>query len=141
MAEHFGSRPEYSQAVTEYSGFWIRVVAAIIDAIILGVITGVLSFIDNLVVSTSISTIIGWIYYSAMTATRGQTLGKMVVGVKVTTVDGHQPDWTVAIIREVPGKIISGIVFGLGYLWVAFDSKKQGWHDKIAKTYVVPAGR
>lgn len=124
--------------MTEYSGFWIRVVAVIIDSIILGVVTAIFRFADDNTYF-GISTVIGWIYYSAMTATRGQTLGKMVVGIKVVKVDGTQPDWTVAIVREVPGKIVSGIVFLLGFIWVAFDARKQGWHDKIAKTYVVSA--
>ena len=42
-----------------------------------------------------------------------------------------------AILREVIGKWISGSVFDLGYIWVAFDEKRQGWHDKIAGTYVI----
>ena len=122
-----------------YSGFWIRFVAAIIDGIIVGVIASVFLFAGaNQTAYSAFDTVIGWVYYTAMTATRSQTLGKMAVGIKVIREDGSPPDWTVALIREVPGKIVSGIVFLLGYIWAGFDAKKQAWHDKIAKTYVVP---
>jgi uncharacterized RDD family membrane protein YckC len=40
-------------------------------------------------------------------------------------------------IARYAGYIIAGIPFCLGYIWAAFDSKKQGWHDKIAGTVVV----
>ena len=43
--------------------------------------------------------------------------------------------------REVVGKFISGLVLNLGYLWVIWDGQKQGWHDKIADTYVVRVTR
>lgn len=39
--------------------------------------------------------------------------------------------------RETIGKILSGVVFNLGYLWIAIDDKEQTWHDKIAKTFVI----
>ena len=40
-------------------------------------------------------------------------------------------------LREIVGKFLSGIAFYVGYVWIAFDRDKQGWHDKIAETYVV----
>ncbi len=39
--------------------------------------------------------------------------------------------------REILGKFVSSILLGIGYLMVAFDSQKQGLHDKIADTYVI----
>ena len=44
-----------------------------------------------------------------------------------------------AAVREILGKLISTIVLFIGFLWIAFDDKKQGWHDKLASTYVVKA--
>jgi RDD family. len=35
------------------------------------------------------------------------------------------------------GMIISGLVLLLGYIWILIDKKNQGWHDKIAGTYVI----
>ena len=37
------------------------------------------------------------------------------------------------MIAQIP----SGIVLGLGYVWIGFDSRKQGWHDQIARTFVL----
>jgi uncharacterized RDD family membrane protein YckC len=69
-------------------------------------------------------------------ATTGQTLGKMALGIKVIGADGAPVSWGKAILRYV-GYIVSGLVLGLGFIWVAFDARRQGWHDKIAGTYVV----
>jgi hypothetical protein len=69
-------------------------------------------------------------------ATSGQTPGKMALGIKVIGTDGAPVGWGKALLRYV-GYIISGLVLALGFIWIAFDSKRQGWHDKIAKTYVV----
>ncbi|HUE75473.1 MAG TPA: RDD family protein [Chloroflexota bacterium] len=50
--------------------------------------------------------------------------------------DGSNLDVVGAIIRYI-GAIVAAIPFGLGYLWVIWDPNKQGWHDKIAGTYVI----
>ena len=44
--------------------------------------------------------------------------------------------WTM-LFREWIGKIISGMIFSLGYLWILIDKERQGWHDKLASTYVI----
>ena len=61
----------------------------------------------------------------------------MAVGVQVVKQDGEIPRIGTALLREVIGKFISWIVLLIGYIWVAFNKDKQGWHDKIASTYVV----
>jgi uncharacterized RDD family membrane protein YckC len=53
--------------------------------------------------------------------------------------DGSRPDWVVSLLRYV-GLIISFAVIFIGVIWVAFDGRKQGWHDKIAGTLVVRDG-
>lgn len=67
----------------------------------------------------------------------GRTLGKMAVGTKVVNEDGIAPSLLTALVREVIGKFVSAIVLMLGYIWILFDPKFQGWHDKIASTYVI----
>lgn len=67
----------------------------------------------------------------------GRTLGKMAMGTKVVNEDGRSPSLLTAFVREVIGKFVSAIVLGLGYIWILFDPKFQGWHDKIAGTYVI----
>ena len=90
-------------------------------------------------------TLIWAAYEIGLTATRGQTLGKMALGSKVVReADGGLPDWGPAALRwviELVGSFVCCI--GLILVWVSpfFDSTKrfQGWHDKVAKTLVVQA--
>jgi uncharacterized RDD family membrane protein YckC len=80
-----------------------------------------------------------WLYHWLFIGLAGRTLGKMVVGIKVTNAQGDRPGLGVAALREILGKTLSALVFCLGFLWIAWDEKKQGWHDRIAGTYVVKA--
>lgn len=112
----------------EYAGFWIRLVAAIIDGAILAVAT---------FFTRGFGTILVWLYFWLFTGLTGQTLGKMVVGVKVVDAKGDRPTIGIAALREILGKTLSVIALFIGLLWIAWDDKKQGWHDKIAGTYVV----
>jgi uncharacterized RDD family membrane protein YckC len=66
----------------------------------------------------------------------GQTLGKSVTGMKVVGADGGPLSWGQGLLRYV-GYLVSAAVFSLGFIWISFDLKRQGWHDKIAKTYVI----
>ena len=67
----------------------------------------------------------------------GQTPGMMVMKIKLCRTDGTYPiGYMPGFLRWI-GMHISGFVFYLGFLWVLIDKNKQGWHDKIADTYVV----
>lgn len=78
-------------------------------------------------------------YYIYFTG-KGQTLGKKALKIRVCKVeDGQVPGYVKAFLRELVGKMVSSLVFGLGYLWPLWDSRKQAWHDKIAGTVVVKA--
>ncbi len=142
----------------EFAGFWRRFGAYIIDAVVLSAIFGVLqpllwpdfgklfnfstSFDSNYwmtqfrVLANVISAILSGVYFVVFWVWRGQTLGMMVAGVKVVRIDGTQVDTGRAIVRYL-GYLISIIPFFLGFIWIAFDAHKQGWHDKLAETYVV----
>jgi uncharacterized RDD family membrane protein YckC len=74
-----------------------------------------------------------------MTGLKGQTVGKMAVGIKVVNRQGNMPGLGRAALREVVGKTISTVIIGVGFLWITWDSQKQGLHDKIADTFVVKA--
>ena len=76
------------------------------------------------------------VYYIGSWAKAGQTIGKMTIGVKVVGADGKPPSWGAAILRYI-GYMVNIIVFSIGFLWIVFDGKRQGWHDKLAGTYVV----
>jgi len=68
---------------------------------------------------------------------RGQTVGKMAVGIKVVDKEGKTPTLGQAALREIVGKTISAIILYIGFLMIAWDKQKQGLHDKIAETYIV----
>ena len=126
----------------ELMGFWIRVVAALIDAILISVVVVVAGSILSGIglgdtASTLISGIIGWIYHVAFITAKGQTIGKMIVGVQVVNRDGNIPGLGAVLLREIVGKFLSGIALMLGYLWVGWDKEKRGWHDHIGGTYVI----
>lgn len=76
-------------------------------------------------------------YFILLTYFYNATLGKMLLKIKVVNTNYQKLSFIQVLIRELIGKFISGLIFGLGYIWVIFDDKKQGWHDKIAKTYVI----
>ena len=118
-------------------GFWIRFGAWFIDyVVVLGAI--------NILISIVLSDVFGllglpilWLYFWLFTGLKGQTLGKMAVRIKVVDDQGDVPGLGRAALRELLGKPISVIVIFLGLFWIAWDKQKQGWHDKIATTYVV----
>lgn len=84
--------------------------------------------------------VITTLYYTLMTA-RGATVGKKVFGMKVVKEDGSPIGFGRSLLRHTIGYWVSAAVFGLGFIWIGFDPHKQGWHDKIAGTYVVRANR
>jgi uncharacterized RDD family membrane protein YckC len=135
----------------EKAGFLVRLVAYVIDAIILAVVDGILQAIfvasamrPDAGGGAMILAVIGYILIIVWTfgyliyfwSTSGQTIGKKIMGLKVVTVDGGQLTAGKAFVRVI-GYAISGIVIYLGFLWIIWDANKQGWHDKIAGTYVV----
>jgi len=121
----------------EYAGFWRRFVAWIIDGILLGAVSGILMFIISAQQTASwLGTVIGIVYIVGFWTWRGQTPGKMVMGVKIIKTDGSPIGIGRAILRYI-GYLVSAIIIFIGYLMIAWDGRKQGLHDKIAGTYVV----
>jgi uncharacterized RDD family membrane protein YckC len=77
------------------------------------------------------------VYFIGFWTWRGQTPGMMLLGLRIARdADGTPPGLARSILRYV-GYVVSTIVLFIGFIWVAFDRKKQGWHDKIAGTVVV----
>lgn len=124
--------------VVEYMGFWIRLAALLIDLILLVIVNLLVTFaLGESLITSLLNLAINWGYAVIMIAWRGQTVGKMMVGIQVVDRQGNIPGIGTVLLREVVGKFLSGIALGLGYLWVAWDREKRGWHDHIAGTYVV----
>lgn len=143
---------EQQESDFEYVGFWARVGASLIDTlfmmlILIPVIFFVFSSInlDNYLYSDSdalgdaniilnlcyfVVIITFWIFKSA---TPGKMAFKAII---VDAKTGLKPSVLQYIVRCI-GYIVSTIPFCLGLLWVGWDSKKQGWHDKMARTVVI----
>jgi uncharacterized RDD family membrane protein YckC len=69
---------------------------------------------------------------------KGQTPGKMLLGLQVVHYQtGRIPGFGRMLLREIVGRFLSGLFFGLGYLWAIFDKNSQAWHDKLAGTVVL----
>ncbi len=75
-------------------------------------------------------------YYVYLHATYGQTFGKMAMKIKVVNEDGTPLDYPKAFLRWM-GYFLCDLTFYIGYLWAAFDHRKQGLHDKVCRTVVV----
>ena len=137
-----------------YAGFWRRFVANLLDGIILGIVSFPINFITSLISGTSnsnspaamLASSVGSLivlaiqiaYFVYFIGSKGQTLGKMVMKIKVVKVGTNEaPGYVKAFLRDIVGKMLSALVLSLGYLWMLWDSKKQTWHDKIAGTVVV----
>lgn len=71
---------------------------------------------------------------------RGLTPGKKLLGLRVVhRQSGAAPGFGTMFLREIVGRFVSGLIFGLGYLWALFDKNGQAWHDKLAGTVVLKA--
>ncbi len=132
-----------------YGGFWIRVLAYVLDVVppMLLMLVGVAA---TFFVSRRLGGVLNMVIYLLMVpyafydvwmlpATQGTTIGKRLLGLAIVT-DQTRPGqglgWGKAFVRLI-GLWLSGAVLGVGFLMVAFTSKKQGLHDLIAGTYVV----
>ncbi len=125
------------------AGFWIRFFAYLIDIVGLIVIQLVLAQVvsgGEFTGAQGLSTLVSIVYFVGLWSSYGggQTLGMRVLGLKVIRTDGSQLSVVNAVVRYV-GFIIAAIPILIGLIWVAFEPNKQGWHDKIAGTYVVKA--
>ena len=135
MQQGYSPMPSTGSYVAEsFVGFLPRLGAYLIDAVILIVA----SFILGVVHLTALGTLVSIAYFVYFWSTTGQTVGMMALKIRVARIDGQPLSIGTGILRYV-GLFISFLVIFLGVLWIIWDPKKQGWHDKIASTVVVPA--
>jgi uncharacterized RDD family membrane protein YckC len=124
-----------------YGGFWVRVVAALIDGLLLSLLFAVLNFGSDQQLSGLFTGVVGWLYYAGMeSSTRQATLGKSVFGLVVTSTQGQRITFLRATGRYF-AKILSALILFIGFIMIAFDPRKQGLHDKLADTLVIQRGR
>lgn len=67
----------------------------------------------------------------------GQSFGKRLIGLRVVRVDGRPLNYRTALLRHLVGYPLAVFCLMLGALWVLWDPRQQGWHDKLAGTMVV----
>jgi uncharacterized RDD family membrane protein YckC len=150
------ARPPATGTPTGYGGFWIRVVAYIIDGIILNIGLGIVGMFlgislipadpahtDPIEAMSQMGTFQGlalvasWLYFSLMeSSARGATVGKMAVGLRVVDEQGQRISFLRATGRFF-AKFISALILLIGYFMVAFTDRKRGLHDIMAGTLVV----
>ncbi len=138
-----------NEIIITYVGFWQRVLASLIDTAILALIsaplmylvygemhpqtdTFIIGYMDVIInyILPFVGVILFWIYKSA-------TPGKMVIKAQIVDAKtGNKPTVKQSVIRYL-GYFVSTIPLGLGLMWVGWDKRKQGWHDKLANTIVV----
>lgn len=137
-------------AQVKYVGFWKRLLAFFIDSVILTVAvllvalpyygtdyfqlqkegkTAAFDFVFQFVIPTVVG-ILFWRF-------RGATPGKMLVSAKIVDAETFGPPSTGKLIGRFFAYFVSIIPVFLGFLWIAFDPRKQGWHDKLAGTVVI----
>jgi uncharacterized RDD family membrane protein YckC len=121
------------------AGFGRRFVASLLDGIILGIVYGIAVAFSDENVASGVNLLVGIVYYTYLEGTSGQTLGKQALGIRVVDIEGGGSiGFGRAFIRYI-GRIVSAIPLFLGYLWMLWDGEKQTWHDKFARSVVVPS--
>ena len=144
----YGAQPPvpYAQSAN-YGGFWIRVVAYIIDAILLGIAGTVVNIIfranpsdpqsAGYTIASLVNFVIGIAYFVGLWTYWGATAGQRILRLRVVDANTMQPIGVGKAILRYIGLIVSFLVCFVGVIWVAFDARKQGWMDKIAGTVVL----
>jgi len=130
-----------------YVGFWQRFAAFLIDWLVVFVVYGplvVMAFgseyfslemprywdaATGLVIA--VGTLLFWRY-------QGATPGKIAIAARIVDAETRGSPSTSRLVVRLFAYIVSALPLCLGFLWIAFDRRKQGWHDKIAGTVVIP---
>jgi uncharacterized RDD family membrane protein YckC len=135
----------------EYAGFWIRLWASVIDTVlILAITTPILSALYGADIGSSLyndqpfrpmEILVSWLLPALAVLVfwrfRSATPGKMVIRARIVDARTGAAPSTGQLIARYALYYLSAMPFCLGFLWIAFDRRKQGWHDKIARTVVI----
>ena len=131
-----------------YAGFWIRFVAYVIDMIVIYAVASLLNTLSFGLLNKQVDfpilgeeslsyVIVMFTYFISMTYFFSQTLGKMIMKIKVETNRGDKLNLADIIYRELVGRLLTIFLAYIPYIAVAFINKKKGLHDFIADTVVV----
>jgi uncharacterized RDD family membrane protein YckC len=133
----------------EYAGFWLRVWATVIDTVLLLVVLAPLltalygrsywsaARFERSALEVVLSSLVPALAVVVFWMTKQATPGKLAISARIVDArTGRKPTAWQWILRYV-GYFVAMAPCGLGLVWVAFDRRKQGWHDKLAGTVVV----
>ena len=141
----------------DYAGFEVRLAAWLIDALVTLVPLSILRVLQfALSVSNPYAGLVSPVlfryspldiliyllpvaYFIAMTLSNGATVGKMVMRIKVVSVDGSPLSFRQVLMRELVGRYLSLTLLCIGYFMIVPDSQKRALHDRIADTRVIYA--
>lgn len=134
-----------------FVGFWRRAFAAYIDFLLIALVVSPMSYLAYgpigdpgdgvfrgaldvvILVVGPAAIVLAWWYF------RQTTPGKMLVGARVVDAEtGKPPTFKQCLIR-LGAYPLSALPLMLGFFWIAFNVRKQGWHDRLAGTVVRPA--
>lgn len=133
----------------EYVGFWPRVGASVIDTILIGVIVwplltafyGESYWTSDSFIQGPMDFLLSWVFPAVAVVlfwiARQASPGKMAISAKIVDAKTGGAPSAGQFIGRYLAYYLSGIPLCLGFLWVVFDDRKQGWHDKLAGTVVV----
>ncbi len=145
-------------AYSRFAGFWVRFVAFLIDLFLVYVVVipaaWILGFpialagrgvampargidIVSSITASALGLFANWLYEALLESSEKQaTIGKLVMGLKVTDLNGDRISFARATGRHF-SKIISGMTLLIGYIMAGVTARKQALHDMIAGTYVM----
>ena len=144
-----GATP-WARAVN-YGGFWARFAASLIDSVIITVVNVAITTtlvglaaasgdpsagLASLALSYAAGIAVGVAYEGYFLVNKGATPGKMAMGLRVVMASGGPITWGTAIGRYF-GKMVSGIILGIGFLMAAWDPEKRTLHDRMVNTRVI----
>jgi uncharacterized RDD family membrane protein YckC len=132
-----------------YGGFWIRFVATIIDTVLLMVVSyplllslyGKDYFEPGAIIKGPADFLISWVFPAVVIilfwSYRSATPGKMICSLEIVDAKTGEKPSTGQFIGRYFAYFVSTIPLCIGFLWIAFDRRKQSWHDKLAGTVVI----
>ncbi|MCT0206670.1 RDD family protein [Synechococcus sp. CS-1332] len=124
-----------------YAGFWVRTAASLIDSVLLLLVTAPLPLLlfilpsetAVLILSTAISALLVIFFWRW----KQGTPGKLMLRLRIVDADsGGEPCLRQWCLRYI-GYVLSSLPLLLGFFWVLWDPRGQGWHDKLAGTVVI----
>ncbi|MBB6448150.1 putative RDD family membrane protein YckC [Geomicrobium halophilum] len=137
--------------ISMYAGFWMRLWAYAVDWILVVALNALLispifMFLDAspelfgiITIHSILTSVVAYVYFAIMTKLTGQTLGKMIFGIRVLRADGYQLTWGDTFFREVAGRILHRtlVITNVMYIVVGVHPQKAGVHDLLADTRVI----